>query len=168
MSFNFRTWYQMRLSISSLTPSIKLMRLYSHIYNTLLSFLLFSFPLPLSSFHETLLYYESLSSTMASSINPTSIPSITALRQELDHGDPKLPRCQAFCDSFRAFRKTFVTSQGLEGGSFHDWRSREHQTALSEMVRSYLDVHVNGRLFWPDDNSQGRVNKLKYSTDSAR
>lgn len=132
------------------------------------SFLLFSFPLLSSSFHERLLWYESLSSIMASSINPTSIPPITVLRQELDYGDPKLSRCQAFCDSVRAFRKTFVTSQGLEGGSLHDWRSREHQTALGEMVRSYLDVHVNGRLFWPDDNSQGRFNKLKYSTDSAR
>lgn len=105
---------------------------------------------------------------MAFLINPTAIPPITALRQELDYGDPLLPRCQAFYDSVRVFRKTFVSSLGREGSSLQDWKSREHQTGLVEMVRSYLELHRNGRLFWPDDRSQSRANKLRYSTDSAR
>lgn len=105
---------------------------------------------------------------MASLINPTSIPQITALREELDYGDPQLSRCQAFYDSVRVFRKTFVSSQGWDGSSIHDWKSREHQVALGEMVRSYLEQHGNGKLFWPDDNSSSRANTYKYSTDSAR
>ncbi|OHE95988.1 hypothetical protein CORC01_08681 [Colletotrichum orchidophilum] len=105
---------------------------------------------------------------MANSINPTSIPSITNLREQLDYGDPHLPRCQAFYDSVRVFRKTFVTNQGWEGSTIHEWRSREHRSALSEMARAYLERHGNGQLFWPDDDAQGRANKLKYSTDCIR
>ncbi|KAG6368566.1 hypothetical protein INS49_002779 [Diaporthe citri] len=105
---------------------------------------------------------------MASLINPTAIPSITDLRKELDYGDQQSSRCQAFYDSVRVFRKTFISSQGWDGSSIHDWKSREHQTALGEMVRSYLELHGNGRVFWPDDNSQSRANKYKYSTDGAR
>lgn len=105
---------------------------------------------------------------MASLINPTSIPRITVLRKELDYGDPQLPRCQAFYDSVRVFRKTFLSSQGWDGNSINDWKSREHQTALGEMVRSYLELHGNGRVFWPDDDSQSRANKYKYSTDGPR
>ncbi|KAG8158358.1 hypothetical protein KVR01_012119 [Diaporthe batatas] len=105
---------------------------------------------------------------MTSPLNSSSIPPITALRQELDYGDPTLARCQAFYDSTRLFRKTFVSSQGWDGSSIHDWKSREHQVALGEMVRSYLEQHKNGRFFWPDDKSSSRANKFQYSTDSGR
>ncbi|KXH39669.1 hypothetical protein CSAL01_02993 [Colletotrichum salicis] len=105
---------------------------------------------------------------MANAINPTSIPPITQLREQLDYGDPHLPRCQGFYDSVRVFRKNFVTSQGWEGSTIHEWRIREHRTALAEMARAYLERHGNGQLFWPDDNTQGRANKLKYSSDGTR
>lgn len=124
------------------------------------------FPFSLSS-HLTPFFCKKCLFIMTS-INPTSIPPITALRQELDYGDPQLSRCQTFYDSVRVFRKTFVSSQGWEGISIHDWRSREHQIALGEMVRSYLEQHGNGRLFWPDDKSSSRANRFNYSTDSVR
>lgn len=105
---------------------------------------------------------------MANTISPASIPPITQLREQLDYGDSHLPRCQAFYDSVRVFRKTFVTSQGWEGSTIHDWRVRDHRNALAEMSRAYLERHGNGQLFWPDDNTNGRANKLKYSADGTR
>lgn len=125
---------------------------------------------PLLSFSSCLRLYfaENCLCSMASLKNPTSIPAITALREQLDYGNPRLARCQAFCDSVRVFRKEFVSSQGWHSSSIHDWKSGEHQTALSEMVRSYLELQGNGSLFWPEHNLQGRANKYKYSTDSAR
>ncbi|KAF4784844.1 hypothetical protein HER10_EVM0013166 [Colletotrichum scovillei] len=105
---------------------------------------------------------------MANTISPASIPPITQLREQLDYGDPHLPRCQAFYDSVRAFRKTYETSQGWEGNTIHEWRIREHRSALAEMARAFLELHGNGQLFWPDDNTKGKANKFKYSTDGAR
>lgn len=131
----------------------------------------FSFLLSFSYLHSYLARHRCRGASkiiMASSSNPSSIPPITALRQELDYGDPQLARCQAFYDSVRLFRKTFVSSQGWDGPSIHDWRSKDHQIALGEMVRSYLEQHKNGIFFWPDDKSQSRANRFQYSTDSVR
>lgn len=97
-----------------------------------------------------------------------SIPSITTLRKELDYGDPQSPRCAAFYDDTRAFRKKFITSRGVAGPELHDWKSREGQAALTEMTLAYLDKEGNGRLFWPDDKSSANYNKYQYSKDHTR
>lgn len=96
---------------------------------------------------------------------PASLPNITALRQALDYGDPHLARCSAFYDDVRAFRKKFVTSDGMLGPSLHDWRDRDHQDGLREMTRAYLDRDGNGLLFWPDDPSAANFNDLQYTHD---
>lgn len=111
---------------------------------------------------------DNTSTTIMASINPTSIPSITALRQDLNYGDAKLPRCQAFYEDVRLFRKKYISSQGLEGGSLHEWKLREHQNALGEMTRAFLDRDGNGRHYWPDDETSPRYNGLKYSSGHAR
>ncbi|KAL2126764.1 hypothetical protein VTI74DRAFT_279 [Chaetomium olivicolor] len=97
-----------------------------------------------------------------------NIPSITALRNELDYGDARLPRCAAFYDDTRAFRKKFITSRGVAGTELHDWRSRDGQAALTEMTLAYLDKEGNGSLFWPDDKSSDKYNKYQYSKDHTR
>jgi hypothetical protein len=93
---------------------------------------------------------------------------ISELRHELDYGDSKLPRCSAFNDDVRAFRKKFLTSSGLRGLELHDWKSSAHQAGLSEMTTAYLDHGGNGSLFWPDDVSSPRYNTLQYSKHRPR
>lgn len=107
---------------------------------------------------------------MASSVNPTSIPPISTLRQKLGFGDCHSENYQSisFYESVRAFRKTFVTSQGYEGGALHEWRSSEHQSALEEMVQAFLDCDGNGARFWPDEPVQDSLNKLKHSVHGTR
>jgi hypothetical protein len=109
---------------------------------------------------------------MATSTSPkiaaANIPSITSLRNELDYGDLRLPRCAAFCDDTRAFRKKFITSNGIPGTDLHDWRSHEGQAGLTEMTLAYLDREGNGPMFWPDDKSSSMYNKYQYSKDHAR
>ncbi|KAL0938598.1 uncharacterized protein CTRU02_205208 [Colletotrichum truncatum] len=102
-----------------------------------------------------------------SSTNPSDIPPISALREALDYGDVSLPRCKAFYDSCRYFQSSFISRQGWEASSLFDWKSREHQAALSEMTRAYLDTGGNGRVFWPDNETTSRSNKLKYSVNQA-
>ncbi|KAI3547704.1 hypothetical protein CABS01_08055 [Colletotrichum abscissum] len=102
---------------------------------------------------------------MSSSINPTSIPSVSALRHQLGYGDSDPSSCQSklFQDSVRAFRKTFKTRQGYEGSAMYEWKSPEHQSALEEMAHEFLDRDGNGARLWPDEHAQGSVRKLKYS-----
>lgn len=110
--------------------------------------------------------------TMATSTSPkiaaANIPSITTLRNDLNYGDPRLPRCAAFYDDTRAFRKKFVTSHGVAGIDLHDWRSRDGQAGLTEMTVAYLDKEGNGPMFWPDDKSSSKYNRYQYSKDHER
>ncbi|KAK2042917.1 hypothetical protein LZ31DRAFT_469402 [Colletotrichum somersetense] len=105
---------------------------------------------------------------MASVSNPTAVPTITALRQELNYGDPKSLQCQAFYDDLRAYRKKFVSSNGLEGSLLYDWKSRDHQSALGEMTRAFLNRDGNGRRYWPDDETSAHYNGLRYSSDHVK
>ncbi|KXH41655.1 hypothetical protein CNYM01_09832 [Colletotrichum nymphaeae SA-01] len=107
---------------------------------------------------------------MSSSVNPTSIPPISTLRQKLGYGDSHSANYQSisFYESVRAFRKTFVTSQGYEGSAMHDWKSSEHQSALEEMAQAFLDCDGNGTRLWPDEPVQDSLNKLKYSVHGTR
>ncbi|EFQ25215.1 hypothetical protein CGRA01v4_06440 [Colletotrichum graminicola] len=100
--------------------------------------------------------------------NPTAVPRITTLRQELNYGDGKSFQCQAFYDDLRAYRKKFVSSTGLEGSLLHDWKSRDHQTALGEMTRAFLQRDGNGHRYWPDDETSAHYNGLRYSSDHAK
>jgi hypothetical protein len=97
-----------------------------------------------------------------------NIPSITTLRNDLDYGHLGLPRCAAFCDDTRAFRKKFVTSDGVPGSDLHDWKSCEGQDGLTEMTVAYLDKEGNGAMFWPDDKASSKYNKYQYSKDHER
>ncbi|KAL0765265.1 hypothetical protein CaCOL14_012014 [Colletotrichum acutatum] len=105
----------------------------------------------------------------SSSINPTSIPSISALRRQLGYGDSDVAKDQSmsFQHTVRAFRKTFVTRQGYEGSAMYEWKSSEHQSALEEMVQAFLDRDGNGARLWPDENAQGSAKQLKYSRHGA-
>jgi hypothetical protein len=87
------------------------------------------------------------------------IPSITAQRNEVGYGDPNLPRCAAFYDDKRAFRKKFRTSHDIAGVDLHDWKSQEGQAGLTEMTVAYLDREGNGRLFWPGDRATPNYNR---------
>ncbi|KAK1982950.1 hypothetical protein LZ30DRAFT_589468 [Colletotrichum cereale] len=100
--------------------------------------------------------------------NPTALPTITALREALNYGDAKSLQCQAFNDDLRAYRKKFVSSHGLEGSHLHDWKSRVHQSALTEMTQTFLDRDGNGRRYWPDDEASAHYNGMRYSSDRAR
>jgi hypothetical protein len=97
-----------------------------------------------------------------------NIPSITTLRNDLDYGHSGLPRCAAFCDDTRAFRKKFVTSDGVPGSDLHDWKSCQVQDGLTEMTVAYLDKEGNGAMFWPDDKASSKYNKYQYSKDHER
>lgn len=124
-----------------------------------------SFPfihIPFRFFPET-----NTSRIMTASINPSEIPSITALREVLDYGDQHLPRCKRLHDNMRYFRTTFISSKGLEGSSLIDWKSREEQAALAEMTNAFLERDGTGRQFWPDDEASDRFNRLRYSTHHA-
>ncbi|KAK0619518.1 hypothetical protein B0T14DRAFT_209706 [Immersiella caudata] len=92
-----------------------------------------------------------------------NIPKITSLRKDLDYDDARLPRCAAFNDDTRAFRRKFKTSRGTNGVDLHDWRSEATQAGLDEMTTAYLDKQGNGQLFWPDDRSSQNYNKYQYS-----
>ncbi|KAL2285918.1 hypothetical protein FJTKL_07410 [Diaporthe vaccinii] len=121
-------------------------------------------------------------------IDPTSIPNITFLRQQLGYGDPQRPEYEAFCDSVRVFRKTFTSSSGHEGISFYDWKSKEHQSALEEMVQAYLKredgsesskmlmcstnhariIEIMKQLFWRLNIQQYRNSKYKKKRSRRR
>src|SRR4051812_13471426 len=109
-----------------------------------------------------------MNTTTSPKMAATAIPSVTSLRRELDHGDPRLPRCAAFYDDARAFRKKFVTSRGIAGIDLHDWNSRECQDGLTEMTLAYLEETGNGQTFWPDDKSSANYNRYQYSKDQIR
>ncbi len=79
-----------------------------------------------------------------------------------------MPRCSAFSDDVRAFRKKFTTSTGVTGLALYDWKSDDHQAGLTEMTRAYLESSGNGPLFWPDDASAANHNILHYSEDFPR
>ena len=110
----------------------------------------------------------SRSASTSPKIAAARIPSITALRNELGYGDQKLPRCAAFYDDTRAFRKKFRTSHGIAGVDLHDWKSPEGQTGLTQMTFAYLDKEGNGGLFWPDDEASPNYNRYQYTKDSVR
>lgn len=104
-----------------------------------------------------------------SSPTPTAfIPSITDLRNALDYGNPKLPRCTAFTDDMRVFRKKFRTKNGVCGVDLYDWKSEEGQSDLTEMTIAYLDTEGNGFVFWPDDPASPNLNKYRYSNTRDR
>lgn len=92
-----------------------------------------------------------------------SIPTITALRLQLDYGDTKLARCVAFYDDVRIFRRRYFTQDGSPGLGFYHWKSPQHQTGLTEMVNDFLDKEGNGTRYWPDDDASPNHNKLRYS-----
>ncbi len=110
----------------------------------------------------------SRSASTSPKIPAARIPSITALRSELDYGDQKLRRCAAFYDDTRAFRKKFQTSHGIAGADLYDWKSPEGQAGLTQMTCAYLDTEKNGRLFWPDDETSPNYNRYQYTKDSVR
>ena len=99
-------------------------------------------------------------------IAAANIPSITALRKELGYGDPRLHRCSAFYDDIRVFRKKYTTRKGQPGVSLYDWKSPEHQRALTEMAHDYLETDGNGLLYWPDDPAALNYNTIHYSEHS--
>ena len=109
-----------------------------------------------------------MSSSPLSKTTAASIPKITELRNELDYGNPQLPRCMAFYDDIRVFRRKYRTSQGVPGFNLWDWKSREHQAGLTEMTQAYLDEEGNGRVFWPAEESSPNRNRLNYSIDHLR
>jgi len=104
-------------------------------------------------------------SSPKSKVVASSIPSITALRQQLEYGDPHLSRCSTFYDDVRAFRKKYRTHDGSSGVSLYNWKSPEHQAGLTEMTDAYLDKEGNGALYWPDDDTSPNRNNLLYSQD---
>src|SRR4051812_1556135 len=104
----------------------------------------------------------------ASEASAASIPNITALRQQLDYGEPSLPRCVGFYDDIRVFRKKFHTASGIPGMDLHDWKSRKHHDGLDEMTNAYLDKEGNGILFWPDDDTSPNHNKYSYVAHRSR
>ncbi|KAK2035188.1 hypothetical protein LX32DRAFT_550942 [Colletotrichum zoysiae] len=100
--------------------------------------------------------------------NPTAVPGITALRQELNYGDAKSLQCQALNDAMRSHRMKFVSSNGLKGSLLIDWKSRDHHSALEEMTQAFLNEDGNGRRYWPDDETSAHYNGLGYSYDHER
>ncbi|KAK5655306.1 hypothetical protein OQA88_5873 [Cercophora sp. LCS_1] len=106
--------------------------------------------------------------SMSPKVTVSSIPSITALRRELDYGELKLPRCSAFNDDINAFRKKFITSRGVAGTDLFNWNSKDGQEGLAEITSTYLDEAGNGRIFWPDDESAANYNKYQYSTHESQ
>jgi hypothetical protein len=111
-----------------------------------------TFPLTIMSPHSTKLL-------------ASNIPSITNLRQRLDYGDAESQRCIIFYEDVRAFRKKYMTDNGLPGASLHDWNSAEHQTGLTKMTEAYLDRDENGQHYWPDDATSPNHNMFQYSSD---
>lgn len=95
------------------------------------------------------------------------VPTITVLRDLLQYGDGRLARCNAFNDTMLVFRKNYVTSTGLRGSEIHDWKSAEHQAALTEMSQAFLDRDGNGELYWPIDPTSPNFNNLQYSNQQS-
>ncbi|KAF2190544.1 hypothetical protein K469DRAFT_387705 [Zopfia rhizophila CBS 207.26] len=93
------------------------------------------------------------------------IPNITILRQQLQYGEARLARCNAFYDDLRVFRKKYNTPTGLRGVDLHDWRSPVHQSALAEMTLAFLETEGNGEVYWPSDATSPNFNPLQYSKD---
>ena len=104
-------------------------------------------------------------SSSKSKVVASSIPTISALRQQLGYGDRHLNRCSTFYDDVRVFRKKYLTHDGFSGISFYNWKSPEHQAGLTEMTDAYLDEEGNGALYWPDNDASINRNKLRYSQD---
>src|ERR1700761_7389930 len=105
---------------------------------------------------------------MAATPSAASIPNITALRKALDYGEPHLPRCAAFYDDIRVFRKKFRTINGTPGMELYDWKSRDHQAGLNEMTIAYLDKEGNGDVFWPAGNESPNRNKYSYTANRSQ
>jgi hypothetical protein len=101
-------------------------------------------------------------------VTAASIPTITVLRDQLDYGDSQSKRCDVFYDDIRVFRKKYRSSTGLSGDDLHNWKSPEHQAALTEMSRAFLDTDGNGSRYWPDDDGSSNRNKLQYSRHRGR
>lgn len=104
-------------------------------------------------------------SSTGPNIAAASIPNITVLREKLEYGDSRSDRCDAFNDDIRVFRKRYRTSSGLPGVDLYDWRSSEHQSALTEMANAYLEKEGNGSVYWPDDDTSPNHNGLQFSKD---
>lgn len=97
-----------------------------------------------------------------SSLSAVRIPKITDLREQLDYGDANLPRCAAFNDDLRVFRRRYSLAN-LRGVDFWDWKSSEHQEALKQMTASFLDENGYGQVDWPSDPSAANFNSLQYA-----
>jgi hypothetical protein len=94
----------------------------------------------------------------ASTRTVSDIPSITALREILGYSKSH-PLYEEFTDEMRVFRKKYESASCM-GPDLHRWALEDHQTALSEMTKSFLEEH--GGVFWPD------TGELKYSGDSPK
>jgi len=80
------------------------------------------------------------------------IPKVRELRDQLGFRDQSSITSKIFNDTLRAFRRSYKTSDGINGIEFHDWKSREHHTQLAIMVRSFLSANKDGKEFWPHDH----------------
>lgn len=110
------------------------------------------------------LYLTTKMSSPSSKATASSLPKITDLRKLLNFGDASSSRAQGFNDIVRAFRRTYRTSTGVPGVDLHDWKSPEHQSELTKMVRKFLDEQNYGRVYWPDiEGDAGNSIKLEYS-----
>jgi hypothetical protein len=95
-----------------------------------------------------------------------SLPLIGELRQQLDYGDPGVPRYHMFYEDIQTFQRNFTTSNGLNGCRLFEWR--KHQKGLAEITRGYLENWGRGPIFWPDNPSAAWYNKLSYTRDFAK
>lgn len=92
----------------------------------------------------------------------TSIPSVSALRQSLDYGDPSLGRVKAFISDLRSFTQRYMTSLGIRGSDIIDWRSPEHGEALREVTNAWLEEVNCGVIYWPHDPNHANFNRYQY------
>ena len=95
----------------------------------------------------------------------TSIPSISALRQSLDYGDPSLARVNVFILDLRVFTQRYITSTGLRGSEIIEWRSPDQREALCEVTNAWLEEANSGVTYWPHEKNHPNFNKYKYLED---
>jgi len=99
----------------------------------------------------------------------SSIPKVTKLRELLGFQDQSSDHSKIFNDKLRAFRREYRTSSGRPGTDLHDWRSRDGQSELSQMVNEFLVD--NGQFFWPtisNNDNNGEPPKLQYPQNKIR
>ncbi|PNY28864.1 Uncharacterized protein TCAP_01213, partial [Tolypocladium capitatum] len=146
------------LSRLPLCPSSKSSTARAHLSLTLCQ------PLPMTPPDSLVRLVPSFTSIMALPNLAVNVPQIKLLREELDYGERELPRCPAFYDDMRVFRKKFETKGGVPGYRLYKWKSHDHRSGLTEMTHEYLEVHGSGPKFWPDDKTSHFYNTLQYST----